>query len=409
MQKKIVEILIFKEKNMEGIFENILGEDEIDTLFSEPESNPDSEEKGKTDKEKSEDIEKTDTDKTTEVVNPDDLFGDQETQPESVGSEKNKEDHEEKEDATTDKDSGSSPNENFYSSIANALAVDGIFPNLDDDDIKKVTDAESLSDAIEAEINARLDEKQKRISKALENGVEPTDIKKYEDTLQFISSITDAALAEESEKGEQLRRNLIYQDFLNKGYSPEKAQKFTERTIDAGTDLEDAKEALQSNKEFFQKKYNSLLKEAEDAANEERAERTKAAEKLKDSLLKEKQLFGDMEISTEVRKKAYENVMKPVYKDPETGEYMTALQKYQMENKADFLKYVGLFMALTDGFKDFKSFTKGEVKKEVKKGLRELEQTLNNTRRNADGSLKMVSSAKEDPESFIGGNFNLAL
>lgn len=102
---------------MEGIFENILGEDEIDTLFSEPESNPDSEEKGKTDKEKSEEIEKTDTDKTTEVVNPDDLFGDQETQPESVGSEKNKEDHEEKEGATTDKDSGSSPNENFYSYI----------------------------------------------------------------------------------------------------------------------------------------------------------------------------------------------------------------------------------------------------------------------------------------------------
>ena len=57
--------------------------------------------------------------------------------------------------------------------------MDGIFPNLDDETVKKAVDAESFSDLIEAEINARFDEKQQRISKALENGVEPTDIRKY--------------------------------------------------------------------------------------------------------------------------------------------------------------------------------------------------------------------------------------
>lgn len=391
------------------MFTNILGEQEIDTLFSDPEETTNSEEKVDAgDKKPAEEIENDET-KTTEVVNPDDLFGDKETQPESVGSEKNKEDQEEKEDATTDKDSGSSPNDNFYSSIANALAVDGIFPNLDEEVVKGVVDAESFSDAIEAEVNARFDEKQQRILKALENGVEPSDIKKYENTIQFISTITDAAIAEESEKGEQLRRNLIYQDFLNKGYSPDKAQKFTERTIDAGTDVEDAKEALQSNKEYFQKQYNKLLKDAQDAADAEKAERVKQTEKLKDSILKEKQPFGDLEISADIRKKAFDKITKPVYKDPETGEYLTALQKYQMDNKGEFLKYIGLLMALTNDFKDFESFTKGKVKKEVKKGLRELEQTLNNTRRNSDGSLRMATSVKDDPESFIGGNFKLAL
>ena len=102
-------------------------------------------------------------------------------------------------------------------------------------------------------------------------------------------------------------------------------------------------------------------------------------------------------------------ISKPVYKDPETGEYLTPVQKYEQEHPVEFIKYVGLFMALTNDFKDFESFTKGKVKKEVRKGMRALEQTLNGTRRNSDGSLKMVTKASEDPESIIPSGFKLAL
>ena len=125
--------------------------------------------------------------------------------------------------------------------------------------------------------------------------------------------------------------------------------------------------------------------------------------------MEDKQLMGDMEISKDVRKKVFDTISRPVYKDPETGEYLTALQKYEMENHADFLKYVGLFMTLTNGFTDFKSFAKAEVKKEMRKGLRELEQTLNNTKRSSDGSLKMVTSATEDPDSYLGAGFKFDL
>jgi hypothetical protein len=125
--------------------------------------------------------------------------------------------------------------------------------------------------------------------------------------------------------------------------------------------------------------------------------------------MKDKTLLGDMEISGDIRKKVLETISKPVYRDPETGEYLTALQKYQMENKADFLKYVGLFMTLTNGFKDFESFMKGKVKQAEKKGLKKLEQTLNNTRRNTDGSLNMVTGVDDDPESFISKGFKLDL
>lgn len=390
-------------------FDNILGEQEIETLFTDPEDNDVQEEhketeEKETDTSDSDDKKQKEKDNTTEDVDPEDLFEDK--APESVGSGK---DNEGKEDTAPDNDAdGTSPN-NFYSSIANACAVDGIFPNLDDETIKKAVDAESFSNLIEAEINARFDEKQKRISQALENGVEPTDIKKYESTLNYINTITDAAIAEESEKGEQLRYNLIYQDFINKGMTPDKAKKFADRTVDAGTDVEDAKEALLSNKEFFSNAYNKMLQDAQQKADEDKAEREKNAKELEKSLMKDKQLFGDMEISNDIRKKAFDSVSKPVYKDPETGDYMTAIQKYESEHRAEFLKYTGLIFAMTNGFKDFDSFAKGKVKKEVTKGLRELEQTLNNTRRNNDGSLRMVTNQKDDPNSFISKGMKLDL
>lgn len=390
-------------------FDNILGENEIETLFTDPEDTEVVDEPTHTEEEEVTDTLDSDKpkekNKTTEVVDPETLF--EEETPESVGSGKDKEG---KEDTVTDEEpDGTSPNDNFYSSIANALAVDGIFPNLDDETVEKAVDAESFSDLIEAEINARFDEKQQRISKALENGVEPTDIKKYESTLDYINKITDAAIAEESEKGEQLRYNLIYQDFLNKGMSADKAKKYTDRTINAGTDVEDAKEALQSNKEYFSGEYNRLLQEAQQQADEDKAERSKQAKQLQTSLLKDKNLFGDMEISNDVRKKAFETVSKPVYRDPETGDYLTALQKYEIEHRADFLKYTGLFFAMTNGFKDFDSFAKGKIKKEMRKGLRDLEKTLNNTSRSKDGNLKMITNQREDPDSFISKGMKLDL
>lgn len=388
-------------------FDNILGEQEIETLFTDPNDTETQEENIQQEEE-----EETPTDdngkkkeKTTEVINPETLFEDD--IPESVGSGKNKEGN--KEDTVHDDDQDGTSPDNFYSSIANALAVDGIFPNLDEETVKKAVDAETFSNLIESEINARLDEKQQRISKALESGVEPIDIKKYEDTLTYINSITDAFLAEESEKAEQTRSTLIYQDFINKGMTPDKAKKLTDRAIEAGTDVEDAKEALMSNKEFFAGEYNRLLQEAQQKFEEDKADRAKQAQQLQTSMLNDKQLMGDIEIGKDIRKKAFEAISKPVYRDPDTGKYLTAMQKYQEENKADFLKYTGLIYTLTNGFKDFDAFVKGKVKKEMKKGLRDLEQTLNNTRRYSNGSLKMVTNQKEDPDSFISGGFQLDL
>ena len=379
--------------------DNILGAEEIENLFVEDDETQDTPPANGEPPKKEEEPSK-DKEETTEVVDVDNLFTDT---PESVGS--GKENIEERED-TTPKGDGTSP-KNFYSSIAKALKEEGIFPDLDDEGLSKVKDPEDFRDLIDQQIKAGLDERQRKIDDALNAGVEPTEIRKYENTINFLDSIREENISDEGDKGERLRKDLIYQDFINRGYSKERATREVQKSFNAGTDIDDAKEALKSNIDYFKDKYDELVNDAKSEAEEEERERKEQAEKLKSSILNDKDVFGDLPVNKSTRQKIYDNIAKPVYKDPKTGEYFTAIQKYEMENRTDFLKNIGLLFTLTDGFKNLDGLVKGKVKKEVKKGLRELEHTLNNTARTSDGNLKFVSGVDEDPESFIGRGWNL--
>ena len=376
--------------------ENILGTEEVEKLFIDENDNetqdtpPDNKENNEVDN-------KNNKEQTTEV-NVDTLFTDK---PESVGSEDNTE---EKED-TNSKRNGTSPY--FYSSIAKALKEEGIFPDLDEDSLDDIKHPEDFKDLIEQQIKAGLDERQKRIDEALNVGIEPTEIKKYENTLNFLDDITEDKISDEGDSGEKLRKDLIYQDFINRGYSKERAAREVQKSFNAGTDLEDAKEALKSNIEYFKSKYDELINDAKSESEKQEKERKEQAEKLKSSILNDKEVFGDLSIDKSTRQKIYDNISKPIYRDPDTGEFYTAIQKYEMENRTDFLKNVGLLFTLTDGFKNLDGLVKGKVRKEVKKGLRELENTLNNTARTSDGNLKFVSGVNEDPESVIGKDWNI--
>lgn len=388
----------------ELILDNILGAEEIENLFvddevqdtsPEDEVTPDQED-GKEDKKNKEKDEET-----TEVIDVDNLFTDE---PESVGS--GKDNIKGKEDTSSREDS-TSPQKTIYSSIAKALKEEGIFPDLDDEVLSKVKEPEDFRDLVEQQIKAGLEERQKRIDDALNYGIEPTEIKRYENTLNFLDSVKEENITDESDKGEELRKNLIFQDFINRGYSRERATREVQKSFNAGTDIEDAKEALKSNTEYFKGKYDDLIEDAKLEAQKEEEDRKEQANKLKESILNGKNILGDLSIDKTTRQKIYDNISKPIYKDPETGEYYTAIQKYEKDNRVDFLKYLGLIFTLTDGFKSLDGLVKGKVKKEVKNGLRDLEHAINNTARSSDGNLKFVSGVDEDPESFIGKGWKI--
>lgn len=333
----------------------------------------------------------------TAEVNLEDIV---EAKPESVGS--GQEDQED-----TGFDEGTSSPKNFYSSIASALVEDGIFQNLDKEALGKIKSAEDFAEVVDRQVESRLDEKQRRISDALTAGVEPTEVQKYENLIRFLNNVSDDALNAETEKGETLRKSLIYQDYVNKGFTPDRAKKEVERSIKAGTDIEDAAEALQSNKDYYQQGYANLINNARNAEAQRRNALKKQVEELKNSIYNDDKAFGDVVVDKVTRKKVYENIMKPAYKDPQTGDLMTAVQKYSNEHRVEFLKNVGLLYTLTDGFKNVDKLVQGKIKKEMKKGLRELEKTINHTARTNGGALNFASGVGDPDSKFTNWDLDI--
>lgn len=378
-------IMTGDEIDVENLFSDDGGEEETQVTPPAP--------KEKEDKE---------NEKTTEEeeINPDVLFDN----PESVGS--GKDNQEEEEDTQSEKDKGTSPKTNFYSSIASALKEEGIFPDLDDDTLNGIKTPEDFAEAVEKTVQARLDERQKRIDAALQADVEPDEVRRYEQTLANLDAIKEEYITDETEKGERLRKNLIYQDFRNRGYSEARAKREVEKSFNAGTDIEDAKEALESNREYFSTQYQDLIKEAQEEAKEEQRKIKEEAAQLKKSMLEDKEVFTGITLDKTTRQKAFENITKPVFKT-EDGEYLTAIQKYEMDNPVEFRKYLSVLFTMTDGFKNIDGLVKGKVKKEVKQSLRELEHKLSSTARNSSGNPRYVGGVEEDTESYIGKGWDL--
>ena len=373
--------------------DSILDANEIENLFIE-ESTKEVVDKSNETQEKDKD---KNIEKTTESINVDTLFTDD---SEGVGSE---DDDSKQGKSSSSKKDNTSPTSNFYSSIANAFVEEGIFPDLDSETIKNITTAEAFSEVVEKQIQAKLDEKQRRIDEALNVGVEPTEIKRYEGTLEYLHSIDEKLINDEGEKGENIRKQLIYQDYINKGFSKEKAQKEVQKSINAGTDLEDAKDALLSNREHFKKQYDTLINESKKEIEEEKKMIAKQSEELKKSILEGKEFIGGLQLDKTTRQKSFEAITKPIYKDPESGEFYTAIQKYEMDNPVKFRENLSIIYTLTNGFKDLDGLIKTEVKKKVSKGFKELEHTINNTSRGFDGNLKFITGVDSDPNSSVRG------
>lgn len=385
---------------MEGLdLDNILDEDAM-SLFNDdgtqedttPEDTPDN----------TGDNEQKEKKNTTED-SPEGMFG----EPESVGSEDKN--NEEQEDTLTDDGDGTSPKTDFFSSIAEAFAEEGILPNLDDETIKSIKTPEDFRKAIDDYIKSELDEQQQRVKEALDNNIEPDTIRQYEGVLNYLDSLKEEDLRDESEDGENLRKRLLYQDYINRGFDKTRAEREVNRAVQNGTDIEDAMDALDSCRSFYKSSYNELLKNAKEAKLQEENDRKERTENLKKSIFDNKnKFFGDLELDQATRQRVFDNISKPVYKDPKSGETFTAIQKFEMEHSDEFLVKLSLLFTLTDNFKSLDKLVDSKVKKGIKRGLKDLEGRINSTSRDANGNLRYTSGV-DDTESYLGKGIKLAI
>lgn len=375
--------------------DNLLSDEQIAELgLGEPEVTEQETPQGNEDKKEKELID-------TEGLTASDLFGSEE--PESVGDEDNNNTENEKEPKST-KAKETSP-DNLYSSIAEAMVDEGFFSDFQDD-VKECKSATDLIELVKKQAQSQLDETQKRVNEALENGVQPSEISKAERTLKYLKSITNEHINDDSDNGVHLREQLIYNDYLSKGFSDKKARELTKRAFDAETDKEDAQEALESYKNTIQGNYDKLLNDAREAKKKLEEEDTQRRNTLKEKILNDKKAFGDTELNQATRQRIYDIATKPHRKDKESGEYLTELELFEQEHPVEFLMNVAYYYAMTDGFKSNGNITKAAERKVTKAGLKKLEQVINGTQRNSDGSLRFISGRDN---SYFDGDVSIDL
>ena len=368
--------------------DNIISDLDIENLFIDSDSKEPEEDKAKSQDNKATESPKEDTKSTEDsFLNNSEDFNFEDS--ESVGSE----------DESQESTNSASTSKNFFSSLANSLKQEGILPDLSDEDLKNVKDSKDISKLFDSYIASKMDEKQKRIDDALNLGVDASDIKKYENAIAYIDSITDDKISNEGQEGENLRKQLIYQDFMNRGYTKERAIKEVQKSFNAGTDIEDAKDALTSNRDYYKEGYEDLIEEAREAKKKVQEDIAQRTEAFKKNVLESDKVFGDIVIDTATKKAALDAVLKPQYKDSK-GNMITAVQKYQQEHSDEFLKNIGIIYALTNGFTDLNKIVQSKVKTATKNAYRELENKINNSRRNSDGNLVFTSGVSDTESSF---------
>ena len=305
-------------------------------------------------------------------------------------------------DDSDDDDTDASDKSKFYKSIAKALKDDGVV-DVDDETLDNIKDSNDfVNNIINKKINDGIDDVTKRVYDALTAGVQAPVIKQYENTINILKTIENADIEDEGEGGEDVRKKLIFQQYINRGFNDEKAKKEVEKAFNAGTDIDDAKDALSDNLEFFQNQYNDLIEQSRKDNENRMAQKKQELDTLKKSVMSDSDEWKDFNVNDTLKQKIYDNITRPAYKG-QNGETYTEIQKYERENRIGFLKNVSMCYTLTNGFTDFSGLSKAKVRKEVSKGMRELESALNSTSRTSSGALKFITNTNDDPESSSKG------
>ena len=336
----------------------------------------------------------------TEVPTVEELFGKKESESEKVGNED--EDKEDKKEPTSKTETGSSP-KNPYSSIAYAMYEEGVLSTLSEDDLKDVKDGQSLVAVMDKYVESRFDEQQKRVLDALNVGIEKTAIQQYESTIQALDNVSSESLEAETTEGENLRKAVIYQYYINKGESQERAQKMVDRAFSSGTDVEDAKDFIEELKTSTKEKYTALIEEGKRQAREAKKQQEAALTKAKKAILEDENILGGVAVDKVTRQKALDYWLKPVHKR-EDGTYQSELQKYATEHPDEFQMKIALLFAMSDKFKSPEKIAGETIKKAKKKAMLELEDVVNSTRRTASGGIDL--NFKDNDTNF--NTFQLA-
>jgi hypothetical protein len=268
---------------------------------------------------------------------------------------------------------------NLVKSLADAFKKDGIL-DVEDSDIESVKDLEGFAALVKKTIQksefADLNDEAKSALEAIRKGVPIENVKATYNAELTINNIkeddfveSDSDTDEEADDKKNLRANLIMRDFLNKGFSKEKAEKLLKRSMESGDDIDDAKEAHSNLLATVKERKTLDFKVAE----ENKIKFEKSQKELIESVEKTKEIFPGLPVSEEVKKFIIKGLTTPTGKK-ENGQLRTVVSDKREEDQRTFdtrllyLIKIGLFEKEAD-LSTLKNSKVASAVKELEKNL----------------------------------------
>lgn len=272
--------------------------------------------------------------------------------------------NEDGDDEEKDTDKSQSSQKNPYSSLATALAEDGVLPSFDPEK-DKIESVEDLIEIFRKEIKSNefkdLTEDQREYLENIRAGVQPEAFQQIKSVEHQLASITP----EELRDNQELRKQIIIADYVEKGIAKEKAEKLAQRSIDIGEDEADALESHESLMTIQKSKLEQQKLDAQQKTLDAQKAHDQQLKTLQDTINRTAEIIPGVKLTDKVKSAVFDQATRPVAKT-EDGRMVNAVVKARMEDPVAFETKLNYLFYVTKGFSDFSKIATAQKTRAVR-------------------------------------------
>jgi len=279
--------------------------------------------------------------------------------------------HEEEEDeAEINGDNNTPLDSNVFTTFATELKNSGVIPDLPDEVLENITDFDSLSEAISAQMNHSVmgwqqEYKQNLLQNLVNEGIIKADqIKDY-----LVPEYSEADIVD----NEEIQDSIFTEYFKEKGFDNKKIKKFIDSSLNKE---DDALEYYKELQELKKEKSQNVQKQIEHRQEAERKAVIERDKTWKETIEKTNEFIPGRKINPSFKKDVYENIM------PTFSKINNDLTKY-----GAILSFLDKYGILEGNFEQISKTVKA---KEVTNSF---ERLLKNGNNKVDSSLKEAAFA----------------
>lgn len=278
--------------------------------------------------------------------------------------------------------------------FASLLQEQGFLPHAKLEDIKSTEDLikafQAEREAMQMDIINSFPEELIGMAEAVAKGLpfEPLKDAKVKE-LQY-NSITEDKVSEDV----NLQKRLVSEYLAEKGFKPEKINKYIEKYEDMGDLYDEAKDALVELKEVSSKREEQIKQQFAQQQKEMEARNRELVSNIEKQVTETPEILPGRAVSEDMKKKTLSSMLNIVGQD-QNGTPMNGIMKARSEDPVKFDMTVAYLMNLTNNFTDWSAVSatgKTNAAKEFEKALAE----KNNTSHRA-GTPKKMTDGEPDP------------